>query len=280
MFFGHGYKVLRGGSWATRAPRHHPDLPQLGLPAAPADLLRPADREGPDVRALLDTDEIRIESWLSESRRAQPRQRRARRAHAPVQGAAAQALLRHPRARSCSSRSASCPSTTRPAPSGRSSSTAPTRSSRETGAGELVELGSGAADKARILLDAMAGAGTLRRYVPFDVSEQVVRDAAEQLVDEYDGLHVHGVVGDFERHLEPRPAPAATPRIVALLGGTIGNFPPGTPPAAAAQDRRAARPRGPAAARHRPGQGPGRDRGRLRRLRRASPPSSTATSCT
>jgi L-histidine Nalpha-methyltransferase len=97
-----------------------------------------------------------------------------------------------------------------------------------TGATELVELGSGAADKARILLDAMAAAGTLERYVPFDVSEQVVRDAAEQLVEEYDGLHVHGVVGDFERHLERVPPTNGDARVVALLGGTIGNFPPGT----------------------------------------------------
>ena len=98
-----------------------------------------------------------------------------------------------------------------------------------TGAGELVELGSGAADKARILLDAMADAGTLQRYVPLDVSEVVVRDAAAQLVDEYPELRVHGVIGDFERHLDRVPGPIdGVPRIVALLGGTIGNFPPGT----------------------------------------------------
>lgn len=97
-----------------------------------------------------------------------------------------------------------------------------------TGAGELVELGSGSADKARILLAAMARAGSLRRYIPLDVSEQVVRDAAELLVDEYDGLQVHGVIGDFERHLERVPDADGVPRLVALLGGTIGNFPPGT----------------------------------------------------
>jgi L-histidine N-alpha-methyltransferase len=97
-----------------------------------------------------------------------------------------------------------------------------------TGAGELVELGSGAADKARILLDAMAAAGTLRRYIPFDVSERVVADAARQLVEEYGELRVHGVIGDFERHLEQVPAGDGVPRMVALLGGTIGNFPPGT----------------------------------------------------
>ncbi|MDQ6746077.1 MAG: L-histidine N(alpha)-methyltransferase [Actinomycetota bacterium] len=96
-----------------------------------------------------------------------------------------------------------------------------------TGAGELVELGSGSAEKARILLDGIAANGRLRRYVPLDVSEAVVREAAEALVQEYEGLRVHGVIGDFERHLEHIP-PAQEPRIVALLGGTIGNFPPGT----------------------------------------------------
>jgi L-histidine Nalpha-methyltransferase len=97
-----------------------------------------------------------------------------------------------------------------------------------TGAGELVELGSGAADKARILLDAMAREMTLQRYVPLDVSERVVEDAARRLVQEYDGLQVHGVIGDFERHLDGIPEPDGGVRIVALLGGTIGNFPPGT----------------------------------------------------
>ncbi|MFL5828304.1 MAG: L-histidine N(alpha)-methyltransferase [Solirubrobacteraceae bacterium] len=99
---------------------------------------------------------------------------------------------------------------------------------RTTGAGELVELGSGSAEKARVLLDAMAAAGNLRRYVPLDVSETVVRGAAERLVDEYDGLLVHGVIGDFQRHLARVPQSDGVPRLVALLGGTIGNFPPGT----------------------------------------------------
>jgi L-histidine Nalpha-methyltransferase len=98
-----------------------------------------------------------------------------------------------------------------------------------TGAAELVELGSGSATKTRVLLDAMAAAGTLRRYVPFDVAESVVRDSAEALVEEYPGLRVHGVIGDFERHLDRIPPPAlGEPRVVALLGGTIGNFPPGS----------------------------------------------------
>jgi L-histidine Nalpha-methyltransferase len=97
-----------------------------------------------------------------------------------------------------------------------------------TGAGELVELGSGASDKARLLLDAMRDAGTLERYIPLDVSETVVNDAAQILREEYEGLRVHGVVGDLERHLEHVPDPEDAPRLVALLGGTIGNFAPGT----------------------------------------------------
>jgi L-histidine N-alpha-methyltransferase len=92
---------------------------------------------------------------------------------------------------------------------------------------ELVELGSGATTKARLLLDEMRLAGTMRRYVPVDVSERVVREAATELAHDYPGLAVHGVIGDFERHLDRIPS-AAGPRLVALLGGTIGNFPPGT----------------------------------------------------
>jgi L-histidine Nalpha-methyltransferase len=96
-----------------------------------------------------------------------------------------------------------------------------------TGAVELVELGSGTAAKTRVLLDALYEAGTLRRYVPVDVTEGMVRDCAAELIEEYPGLQVHGVIGDFERHLDRIP-PAAGPRIVAFLGGTIGNFPPGS----------------------------------------------------
>jgi L-histidine Nalpha-methyltransferase len=91
------------------------------------------------------------------------------------------------------------------------------------GAEALVELG------AAELLRALDGAGTLRRYVPIDVTEGLVRSTAEELVEELPGLTVHGIVGDFERHLGHVPAPLDDgPRVVALLGGTIGNFPPGS----------------------------------------------------
>jgi L-histidine Nalpha-methyltransferase len=96
----------------------------------------------------------------------------------------------------------------------------------ETGATEVVELGSGTAAKSRILLSALAEAGTLRRYVPFDVTESMVRATGAALTAEYPELEVHGVVGDFERHLAHVPPPIG-PRIVAFLGGTIGNFTPG-----------------------------------------------------
>jgi L-histidine N-alpha-methyltransferase len=79
-----------------------------------------------------------------------------------------------------------------------------------------------------VLLDAMHAAGTLERYLPFDVSEAVLRTSAEQLVEEYPGLRVHGVLGDFERHLALVPPAEGGPRLVVFLGGTIGNFLPGS----------------------------------------------------
>ena len=93
-----------------------------------------------------------------------------------------------------------------------------------TGARELVELGSGSASKTRALLYAMAGAGTLHRYVPVDVSRVPVERCAEELTELYPGLEVHGLIGDFERDLVHLPAGGR--RLIAFLGGTIGNFEP------------------------------------------------------
>jgi L-histidine N-alpha-methyltransferase len=95
-----------------------------------------------------------------------------------------------------------------------------------SGACELVELGAGYATKTRVLLGAMRDAGTLARYVPVDISETTVEACARDLLREYEGLEVHGIVGDFERHLVHLPPPRG-PRLVVLLGGTIGNFLPG-----------------------------------------------------
>lgn len=88
---------------------------------------------------------------------------------------------------------------------------------------ELVELGSGAATKTRVLLDAMTRANQLRYYLPFDVDESIVRRVSEELVQEYPGLKIHGVVGDFLFHLEH--IPEGGKRLVVFLGGTIGNLP-------------------------------------------------------
>jgi L-histidine N-alpha-methyltransferase len=89
---------------------------------------------------------------------------------------------------------------------------------------ELIELGSGTASKTRALLYAMAGHGSLRRYVPFDFDPSVVEACAEELTELYPGLDVHGVVGDFGRDLGS--IPDGNRRLFAFLGGTIGNLLP------------------------------------------------------
>jgi L-histidine N-alpha-methyltransferase len=93
-----------------------------------------------------------------------------------------------------------------------------------TKADTLVELGSGTSEKTRLLLDALRDAGTLDRFVPFDVSEQTLRDAAVAVAREYPGVRVHAVVGDFEHHLHTLPGDGT--RLVAFLGSTIGNLAP------------------------------------------------------
>jgi L-histidine N-alpha-methyltransferase len=110
-----------------------------------------------------------------------------------------------------------------------------------TGATALVELGSGSSEKTRLLLSALRHAGTLRGYVPVDVSESALAAAGDALAAEYPGLAVHAVVADFEQYLGvPSDAGARElassarangdagegPRLVAFLGSTIGNMVP------------------------------------------------------
>jgi L-histidine Nalpha-methyltransferase len=89
----------------------------------------------------------------------------------------------------------------------------------------LVELGSGSAAKTRHLLSAMRDADCLRTYVPVDISEEITHETARVLVEEYPGLAVRGLVCDFEYHLERIPD-GNGPRLIAFLGGTVGNLYP------------------------------------------------------
>ncbi len=87
----------------------------------------------------------------------------------------------------------------------------------------LVELGSGASQKTRALLDPMLRSGC-DTYVPFDVSEGIVRRAADELLETYPQLGVHAIIGEFIEHLDR--IPRGKRRLLIFLGGTIGNFTP------------------------------------------------------
>ncbi|MEV0637347.1 L-histidine N(alpha)-methyltransferase [Streptomyces sp. NPDC050619] len=90
-----------------------------------------------------------------------------------------------------------------------------------TGARTLVELGSGSSEKTRHLIDALTD---LRTYVPVDVSESALTQAGQALIAERPGLDVHALIADFTGGLTLPQTPG--PRLVAFLGGTIGNLLP------------------------------------------------------
>lgn len=92
------------------------------------------------------------------------------------------------------------------------------------GAEALLELGSGSSEKTRMLLDAMTHSGGLSAYVPVDVSAGALNDAMAGLRRDHPDLELHGAVADFDHHLDRLPEPGR--RLVALLGGTLGNYPP------------------------------------------------------
>lgn len=91
-----------------------------------------------------------------------------------------------------------------------------------TGAGTLIELGSGTSEKTVLLLDALYRRGSLWRVAPFDVSEEVLRSAAQTIAATFEGVQVHAVVGDFHRHLDRVPTDGVA--MLAFLGSTIGNL--------------------------------------------------------
>ncbi|MDK1342434.1 L-histidine N(alpha)-methyltransferase [Streptomyces sp. 378] len=109
----------------------------------------------------------------------------------------------------------------------------PTRAEREillarsgdiaaaTGARTLVELGSGSSEKTRHLLDALTD---LHTYVPVDVSGSALTQAGQALAAERPGLDVHALIADFTAELTLPDTPG--PRLVAFLGGTVGNLLP------------------------------------------------------
>ncbi|MFZ0252082.1 MAG: L-histidine N(alpha)-methyltransferase [Acidimicrobiales bacterium] len=88
----------------------------------------------------------------------------------------------------------------------------------------LVELGAGACEKTRVLLSALQEIGLLARYVPFDVSDEFLRGAAATLAGEFRAVDIHVVIGDFHHHLGEIPTEGR--RLIAFLGGTIGNLNP------------------------------------------------------
>jgi L-histidine N-alpha-methyltransferase len=93
-----------------------------------------------------------------------------------------------------------------------------------TDAKTLIELGSGSSEKTRLLLSALRAHGSLASFVPLDVSASALTEALDAIATDYPQLQVHGIVGDFTRHLSHLPRGGT--RLVAFLGGTIGNFVP------------------------------------------------------
>ena len=273
------YRVLRGGSWATHPRVASPHVPQLGPPRAPADLRRRAGSQRTH-------DDDRRSPAVADRARASARDERTL-AYDVLDGLTRPFKELPPKhfydaagSRAVRPHLASCPSTTRRAPSARSSRRSAGEIVERTGAAELVELGSGTPTKTRVLLDAMRDAGTLRPLRARSTSPSVVlreRRAARRASTRACASTASSATSSAT---STRSRRAEGPRVVAFLGGTIGNFPPGTRRRFLRSLARAARPATTACC-----SAPTSSRTRACSRRptttaRASPPRSTATCCT
>jgi len=87
----------------------------------------------------------------------------------------------------------------------------------------LVEFGSGASIKTRLVLDAAPHLGA---YVPIDISESALSQAAKAIAADYPALRVSPIAGDFTRALSLPESIRSRPIVGFFPGSTIGNFTP------------------------------------------------------
>jgi len=89
----------------------------------------------------------------------------------------------------------------------------------------LVELGSGASVKTRLILDIFASLQDMTEYFPIDISE-ILTESSEQLLKDYAGLHITGIIDTYEGGLEFLKNYDDKKNLIIFLGSSFGNFSP------------------------------------------------------
>lgn len=91
--------------------------------------------------------------------------------------------------------------------------------------GEVVELGCGTATKSELLLRRMSdGPGASLRYVPIDVSEEMLRKTSARLADSIADIEIHPIAGDYHSGLGVVGKRPDTSRIFLFMGSSLGNM--------------------------------------------------------
>ncbi len=89
---------------------------------------------------------------------------------------------------------------------------------------DLIELGSGSASKTRLLMQALINLHGPLRFIPIDISRFALEENAKSLVEEFDGLEILAVAGEYTDGLEYLKQSTDQPRLILWLGSNIGNF--------------------------------------------------------
>jgi len=89
----------------------------------------------------------------------------------------------------------------------------------------LVELGSGTSVKTRLILDVLSKLQDTIEYFPIDISE-ILTESSEQLLKDYDGLHITGLIDTYEGGLEFLKNFDDKKNLIIFLGSSFGNFSP------------------------------------------------------
>lgn len=88
----------------------------------------------------------------------------------------------------------------------------------------LAELGSGSSSKTRLLIEACLHAHGSLRYVPIDISSEILEDSALALIDDYQALEVRAIAAEYRQGLRHVREETTRPTLIAWLGSSIGNL--------------------------------------------------------
>lgn len=88
----------------------------------------------------------------------------------------------------------------------------------------IIELGAGDGRKTKLLIEYLLKKQKKFEFVPVDISEKAIDDLMNYFSKEFEGIELHGVVGEYNQSLKWIKDNKDQRNLVLFLGSNLGNF--------------------------------------------------------